>query len=48
MRTIVADGASDAPVTMQREGLPGLVSPPIPEVVAAWNELTREKLAGGI
>jgi acyl-CoA thioesterase FadM len=26
---------------------PGLVSPPMPDVIAAWNELTREKLAGG-
>jgi acyl-CoA thioesterase FadM len=26
---------------------PGLVSPPMPEAFATWNELTREKLAGG-
>ncbi len=26
---------------------PGAVSPPMPEPIAAWNELTREKLAGG-
>lgn len=26
---------------------PGLVSPPMPESIAAWNELTREKLAAG-
>jgi acyl-CoA thioesterase FadM len=26
---------------------PGVVSPPMPEAIAAWNELTREKLAGG-
>jgi acyl-CoA thioesterase FadM len=26
---------------------PGVTSPPIPEAVTAWNELTREKLAGG-
>jgi acyl-CoA thioesterase FadM len=26
---------------------PGVVSPPMPETIAAWNELTREKLAGG-
>jgi acyl-CoA thioesterase FadM len=26
---------------------PGIVSPPMPEAMAAWNELTREKLAGG-
>jgi hypothetical protein len=24
---------------------PGLVSPPIPEAIGTWNELTREKLA---
>jgi hypothetical protein len=26
---------------------PGLVSPPMPDAIAAWNELTREKLAAG-
>jgi acyl-CoA thioesterase FadM len=26
---------------------PGIVSPPMPEAIATWNELTREKLAGG-
>jgi len=26
---------------------PGAVSPPMPDAIAAWNELTREKLAGG-
>ncbi|MGA2889286.1 MAG: thioesterase family protein [Terracidiphilus sp.] len=26
---------------------PGAVTPPMPEAIAAWNELTREKLAGG-
>lgn len=26
---------------------PGTVSPPMPEAITAWNELTREKLAGG-
>jgi acyl-CoA thioesterase FadM len=25
---------------------PGLVSPPMPEAIATWNELTKEKLAG--
>jgi acyl-CoA thioesterase FadM len=25
---------------------PGVVSPPMPEAITAWNELTREKLAG--
>lgn len=27
---------------------PGIVSPPIPEAIAAWNELTKEKLQSGI
>jgi len=27
---------------------PGTVSPPIPEAIAAWNDLTREKLQAGI
>ncbi len=26
---------------------PGIVSPPIPEAIATWNELTREKLQAG-
>ena len=26
---------------------PGAVSPPMPEAIAAWNALTREKLQGG-
>jgi acyl-CoA thioesterase FadM len=26
---------------------PGVVSPPMPNAIATWNELTREKLAGG-
>ena len=26
---------------------PSLLSPPIPEAVAVWNDLTREKLSGG-
>lgn len=27
---------------------PGIASPPIPEAIAAWNELTREKLQSGM
>jgi len=27
---------------------PGIVSPPIPDVIANWNELTREKLQTGV
>jgi acyl-CoA thioesterase FadM len=26
---------------------PGIVSPPMPEAIATWNEITREKLQGG-
>ena len=26
---------------------PGVVSPPMPEAIATWNELTREKLQTG-
>jgi hypothetical protein len=26
---------------------PGVVSPPMPEAIATWNELTREKLQAG-
>jgi hypothetical protein len=26
---------------------PGLQSPPMPDAIASWNDLTREKLAGG-
>lgn len=26
---------------------PGMTSPPMPEAIATWNELTREKLSGG-
>jgi hypothetical protein len=26
---------------------PGVVSPPMPESIATWNELTREKLQSG-
>ena len=30
------------------EGItPGILSPPMPEVIAAWNDLTREKLQAG-
>jgi acyl-CoA thioesterase FadM len=26
---------------------PGIATPPVPEAIAAWNDITREKLAGG-
>jgi hypothetical protein len=35
------------PQTVIEGVAPGVVSPPKPEGIAAWNELTREKLAGG-
>jgi acyl-CoA thioesterase FadM len=35
------------PQTVIEGVAPGLVSPPMPEAIATWNELTREKLAGG-
>jgi acyl-CoA thioesterase FadM len=39
-------GTVDPQVVLERVA-PGVVSPPMPESIAAWNELTREKLAGG-
>jgi acyl-CoA thioesterase FadM len=36
-----------APQTVIDRVAPGQVSPPMPEAIATWNELTREKLAGG-
>ena len=38
---------SGEPQTVIDGVAPGVVSPPMPEAIAAWNELTREKLAGG-
>jgi hypothetical protein len=35
------------PQTVIEQVAPGLASPPIPESFATWNDLTREKLAGG-
>jgi acyl-CoA thioesterase FadM len=39
-------GTVDPQLVLERVA-PGVVSPPMPESIAAWNELTREKLAGG-
>jgi acyl-CoA thioesterase FadM len=36
---------SVAPQTVIETVAPGVLSPPMPESIAAWNELTREKLA---
>jgi len=33
-----------APQTALEQIAPGIVSPPMPDTIAAWNELTREKL----
>jgi len=35
-----------APQKLIEEVAPGVVSPAMPEGIAEWNELTREKLAG--
>ena len=35
------------PQTVLSRVSPGVVSPPMPEAVATWNELTREKLQAG-
>ena len=34
------------PQSVMESLTPGMVSPPMPEAFATWNELTREKLAG--
>ncbi len=39
-------GTVDPQLVLERVA-PGVVSPPMPESIAAWNELTWEKLAGG-
>lgn len=35
------------PQTVLARIAPGVVSPPMPEAIAAWNDLTREKLQAG-
>lgn len=40
-------GGNVAPQTVIEGVTPGVVSPAMPEAIATWNELTREKLAGG-
>lgn len=37
-----------APQTVLETVSPGIVSPPMPDAMATWNELTREKLQSGI
>jgi acyl-CoA thioesterase FadM len=41
-----AQGSVDPQHVLERVA-PGIVSPPIPETIASWNELTREKLQSG-
>jgi acyl-CoA thioesterase FadM len=36
------------PQTVLETIAPGVMSPPMPESIATWNELTREKLQGGV
>ena len=48
VKGILRDAKGNVEPQMVIEGVaPGVVSPPMPEAIAAWNELTREKLAGG-
>jgi hypothetical protein len=44
---LLDDRGTVAPQKVIEVVAPGAVSPPMPESIAAWNELTREKLAGG-
>ena len=44
---LLDDRGTVAPQKVIEGVAPGAVSPPMPESIAAWNELTREKLAGG-
>lgn len=39
-------GGTLNPQTIIDRVAPGLASPPMPEMIASWNELTREKLLG--
>ncbi len=41
-----AQGSVEPQRVMERAA-PGALSPPMPEAIATWNDLTREKLAGG-
>ena len=40
-------GGSLEPQKVLEAVCPGVVSPPMPEAIATWNELTREKLQAG-
>ena len=48
VKGILRDKSGNVPPQQVLESIaPGVVSPPMPETMAAWNELTREKLAAG-
>ena len=38
----------NVPLTVVHVSSPLAVSPPVPEAIAAWNDLTREKLQSGV
>lgn len=40
-------GGNLAPQRVLEKVAPGLLSPPMPEAIATWNEITREKLQAG-
>ena len=48
IKGVLRDAAGNVAPQHVIEGVaPGTVSPPIPEAIALWNELTREKLQAG-
>ena len=48
VKGVLRDANGIVPPQRVLDGIaPGAVSPAMPEGIAAWNELTREKLAGG-
>jgi acyl-CoA thioesterase FadM len=48
VKGILRDGKNSVDPQKVIEGIaPGVVSPPIPESIATWNELTRDQLAAG-
>lgn len=48
VKGLLRDGGGNLPPqTVLEKVAPGLVSPPMPEAIATWNEITREKLQAG-
>lgn len=48
VKAVLRDARGNVAPQKVIEGVaPGAISPPMPESIATWNELTREKLAGG-